>query len=622
MRKSMKQILAILMVAIFLINIPLIVQAAPGDVTPSGVAFDEIGSEIEKWAAENPEEYVSFVTAVFKEDEIVYEGAFGYADRENGIAADADTVYEWGSISKTLVWVSVMQLWERGEIDLEKDIREYLPENFLRKLKYDDPITMLNLMNHNAGWSENVWAFQTDDEERIESLGEVLQRTEPVQVYRPGEVSSYSNYGAALAGYIVECITGQSFHEYVHENIFEPLGMEHTSLLPAHNDNEWVYAQRSKTVCYTNTGAGWVSAGPQLMYVMPYPAGAATGTISDMAIYAGSLARKDCPLFENPETRELLFTPSATYNGTDIGYSYHGFLSSVYGETVVLGHNGSTNGFCSQMFFDVETGVGTVVMMTGMGLPIMEIPKIVFGDVSAEMPAELVASEDAGDDISGMYIGARSMRHGPLKLISLLGLLPIASVGEGEYDVAGIATIQNVSGELYWLVQEGQGLPAEGYQLEDGTGVLNLGLQSYVEEPALVAYLALMVFYVICVPVAAILLLIKLILLIAKKFKKYEGAALIAVAQFAKILSVGVVIFWISVYSTQYGLTPAQGIIGCLIQIVCMLAYLASAGISVKALFAKDVKVIRRIQYVINILANVICVVAVFSLELIRFWNV
>ena len=93
-------------------------------------------------------------------------------------------------------------------------------------------------------------------------------------------------------------------------------------------------------------------------------------------------------------------------------------------------------------------------------------------------------------------------------------------------------------------------------------------------------------------------------------------------AQFAKIISVGVVIFWISVYSTQYGLTPAQGIIGCLIQTLCMLAYLASAGISVKALFAKDVKVIRRIQYVINILANVICVVAMISLEMIRFWNV
>ena len=79
MKKSIKKMLAALMVVMFLVNIPLTVQATPNDVTPSGVPFDEIGSEIEKWAAENPEAYVSFSTAVFKEDEIVYEGAFGYA---------------------------------------------------------------------------------------------------------------------------------------------------------------------------------------------------------------------------------------------------------------------------------------------------------------------------------------------------------------------------------------------------------------------------------------------------------------------------------------------------------------------------------------------------------------
>lgn len=622
MRKRIKKILAAIIVVLFLVNIPFTVLAAPDSVTPSGVSYDEIGSEIEKWAAEHPDEYVSFSTAVFREDEILYQGAFGYADRENRISADADTVYEWGSVSKTLVWVSVMQLWEKGQIDLEKDIREYLPENFLRKLKYDEPITMLNLMNHNAGWSENVWAYQTDDENKVKSLGEILRETEPAQVYRPGEVSSYSNYGAALAGYVVECITSQSFHEYVHENIFEPLGMQHTSLLPAHNDNEWVYAKRQELVCYANTGADWVSAGPQLVYVMPYPAGAATGTITDMAIYAGSLARKDCPLFEKAETRDFLFSPSAVFEGTDIGYSYHGFLSFSFGETAVLGHDGGTNGCTSYMYFDVDTGVGTVVMMTGVGLPTVEIPKLVFGAGTTDVPSDFVTNATAGSDISGIYIDARSMRHGPLKLVSLLGLLPIVSTGNGEYDVAGIAQIRNVSGDFYWIIQNGQGFPAERYKLEDGTGVFNLGLQSYVEEPALFVYLALMVFYVICVPVAAVLLLIKLICLLIKKFKKYEGAALIAIAQLAKIISAGVVVYWLSAFSTQYGLTPAQGIIGCVIQILCLVAYLASAGISAKALFSKDEKVIRKILYVINIIANVVCVVAVLSLELIRFWNV
>lgn len=327
-------------------------------------------------------------------------------------------------------------------------------------------------------------------------------------------------------------------------------------------------------------------------------------------------------MFEKAETRDLLFSPSAVFKGTDIGYSFHGFQSASFEEAVVLGHNGGTNGCTSYMFFDENTGVGTVVMMTGAGLPMAEIPKLVFGAGATDVPPDSVTNTTAGNDISGIYIGARSMRHGPLKLLSLLGLLPVVSKGNGEYDVAGVAQMRNVSGNLYWFTQNGQGFPAEGYRLKDGTGVVNLGLQSYIEDPALFVYLALMVFYVICVIVAAILLLVKLVCLLMKKFKKYEGAALVAIAQLAKIISAGVVAFWLSVFGAQYGLTPTQGIIGCVIQMLCLAAYLASAGISIKALFSKNEKMIRKIQYVINIIANVVCVAAVLSLELIRFWNV
>ena len=103
--------------------------------TPTGIAYSNIGSTIENWASENPSDYSSFVTAVFDGDEIIYQGAFGLADKENNIAASTDSVYEWGSITKLTVWVSVMQLYEQGRIDLNEDIRTYLPEGFLKNLK-------------------------------------------------------------------------------------------------------------------------------------------------------------------------------------------------------------------------------------------------------------------------------------------------------------------------------------------------------------------------------------------------------------------------------------------------------------------------------------------------------
>ena len=68
---------------------------------------------------------------------------------------DDNSVFEWGSVTKLTVWVSVMQLWEEGKIDLKTDIKEYLPKDFLKsKLKFDKPITMLDLMNHQAGFAD------------------------------------------------------------------------------------------------------------------------------------------------------------------------------------------------------------------------------------------------------------------------------------------------------------------------------------------------------------------------------------------------------------------------------------------------------------------------------------
>ena len=151
--KTIRTISAIILTAILALssfNLP--VNAADKKVTPSGVQFDDIREELEKLVGQTA--YASFETAVFCDKDILYTGYFGEADVENGLAADSNTVYEWGSITKTLTWVSVMQLYEQGKLELDRDVRDYLPKGFFKKLKYDDPITLLDLMNHQGGWSE------------------------------------------------------------------------------------------------------------------------------------------------------------------------------------------------------------------------------------------------------------------------------------------------------------------------------------------------------------------------------------------------------------------------------------------------------------------------------------
>ncbi len=116
-----------------------------------------------------------------------------------------------------------MQLWEEGKIDLETDIKNYLPKDFLKHLNFDKPITMLDLMNHQAGFDEQNTYLKGD-----KSIEELMKTRQPNQVFEPGTTTAYSNFGTGLAAYIVERISGQSFSDYAHEHIFKPLEMENS----------------------------------------------------------------------------------------------------------------------------------------------------------------------------------------------------------------------------------------------------------------------------------------------------------------------------------------------------------------------------------------------------------
>lgn len=94
---------------------------------------------------------------ISEHDNTVFAKGYGFADLENNTAIDPETtVFEWGSISKTFVWVSVMQLVEDRKIDLETDIRTYLPDSFLKNLRFAEPVTLLHLMNHTAEFEEEL----------------------------------------------------------------------------------------------------------------------------------------------------------------------------------------------------------------------------------------------------------------------------------------------------------------------------------------------------------------------------------------------------------------------------------------------------------------------------------
>ena len=411
--KKMRSILCLLSAAVISASSGGLAHAAEaGSPLPSGVRSGEIGREIEVFVDEHRDTLAGMAVSVFEKGSTLYEGYFGCIDKEAGTAVDENSVFEWGSASKTLVWVSVMQQAERGRIDLSADVRDYLPQGFFTEANTSvaAPVTMLDLMNHTGGYQDLLVDLFVKDREDVLSLGEQLKRHVPAQVYEPGTVTAYSNWGTALAAYIVECVSGRDFCEYVHENIFMPLEMEHTALAADLSDNPWVAEKRRELQCYTSEGTLIPGC---FYYISLYPAGMCTSTLRDMRLWAQALVSRDERLM-SADTWAEFYTPTSFYAGTNVPRNCHGLWVELRA-SLTVGHGGNTAGCSSLILVEPQSGLGAVVMTNQQNESVFNdrMMDLIFGAPDG------TRYFDGTAEPAGAYRIARTILAGPLKILSV-----------------------------------------------------------------------------------------------------------------------------------------------------------------------------------------------------------
>ena len=163
------------------------------------------------------------VVTVVHNGRILVTRGYGYAatgaDGEPQRLVDSDTLFRIASVSKLATSIAVMQLVERGELDLDVDISAYTDVKIPRR--YPGDITLRNLLTHTAGFEEHA-----GNPAKEPDLDSYIRRDPPMQVFSPGTTPAYSNYGMSLAGYIVERVSGEVFEDYVREHVLEPAGMD------------------------------------------------------------------------------------------------------------------------------------------------------------------------------------------------------------------------------------------------------------------------------------------------------------------------------------------------------------------------------------------------------------
>lgn len=409
------------------------VHVVAEDATPSDIPLTELEAFVDTYVDEYVGKTVAGATIIaVKDGRIILSKGYGHADIEEQIPMNPSTsVLEWGSVAKLFVWVSAMQLAEEEKLDLQADIRTYLPEDFLTKLNFDQAITMLDLMHHQAGFEENIFDLLYDSSDHLMSLEETLKLAEPEQVYKPGEVVAYSNYSTSLAAFIIERITGQSFADYAAEHIFTPLGMEHTTMHLPMEEKEEIHLNKTKG--YTLEGSGdFQELAP--FYISMYPSGGINGTVEDLAKFAQALMPNDTessPLFQDNQTlTTLLSTSYAPHDG--VAGNAHGFWE-YDGKYRGLVHGGNTVAFSSNFHIVPEENFAIIVLTNQADE----------ADLTNGLIAELVGQGDLAIQsdtpqtsiVEGEYLSARRTYSGFINLYFYLNPLHITAISDHEIEI-------------------------------------------------------------------------------------------------------------------------------------------------------------------------------------------
>ncbi|MBY8822145.1 serine hydrolase domain-containing protein [Sphingomonas colocasiae] len=295
------------------------------------------------------------VVVIVKDGQVLTQRGYGFSDVDARKPVDPETtMFRPGSVSKLFTWTSVMQLVEQGKLNLDADVNTYL--DFRIPPRDGKPITLRNLMTHTPGFEEAVRGLIASGTTAT-PLDAVLKRWTPKRIFDPGTTPAYSNYATALAGYIVQRVSGMPFDDYVERNIFGRIGMTRSS-----------FRQPLPASLQPLMSRGYqLGSGKPMPYevIEAAPAGSLAATASDIARFMIAHLAQGGPLL-SPQTARTMHT---TYldilpplNRMALGF----YEQNQNGHRVIM-HGGDTRLFHSALWLFIDDNVGMFVSLNSTG---------------------------------------------------------------------------------------------------------------------------------------------------------------------------------------------------------------------------------------------------------------
>jgi CubicO group peptidase (beta-lactamase class C family) len=347
-------------------SVPTVISGGQGPTNSAELETfldDLLGKEMEE------NHIAGAAVSIVKDGKLFFAKGYGYADLKNNIPVDPEqTIFRIGSGTKPFTWTAVMQLVEQGKLDLDEDINTYL--DFRIPDMYPQTITLKHLLTHTAGFEDLHVDMVTLKGEDLVPVREWLISHMPARVFPPGDCAAYSNYGAALAGYIVARVSGQSYDRYIQEHILDPLGMAHSTAhwpippdLRARESVGYMYADNAFQVFPDLIGQPAI-----------WPAGGMRVSVTDMArfmiahLQGGRYSDVTIPekhILKESTVQQMhttLYTPDPRLLGTAYGF----FDFSDNGQWTI-GHSGTAEPMHSLLLLLPDQNLGVFVIYNSDG---------------------------------------------------------------------------------------------------------------------------------------------------------------------------------------------------------------------------------------------------------------
>lgn len=379
------------------------------------------------------------VVVIVKDGQVLTQRGFGFSDVAARKPVDpATTLFRPGSVSKLYTWTAVMQLVEQGKIDLDADVNTYL--DFKIPAYQGKPLTMRNIMTHTPGFEE-AGRDLIVDKGPVASLEAALKRWTPQRVYAPGSTPAYSNYATALAGYIVQRLSGMPFDDYIERNIFQRLGMTHASFRQPLPANLQPFMAKGYQAASTEPK-------PYELIAMA-PAGSSAISGGDMAKFMIAHLADGGPLLK-PETAKLMHSP-ANDPVPGLDRMMLGFYEQKVNGQSAIAHGGDTKWFHSELILFPQEKVGIYISANSAGKdgaisPIRTAFFRQFADryfpaKDTAQPKELATAKEHAAMVAGTYENSRAAVENFGAMLGLLSQLKVTTDKDGKLSVDAFTTL-------------------------------------------------------------------------------------------------------------------------------------------------------------------------------------